>query len=70
MKQVFFFLLIGFCFSITTMAQKIYSEDADYKSDKSIYFVDSDYKADLKIYFVDSDYKAKWRDVSKKHLLY
>ncbi len=44
--------------------------DADYKAKKKIYFVDADYKADLKIYFVDAEYKAKWKDSSKKQLMY
>ena len=44
--------------------------DADYKAKKKIFFVGADYKADLKIHFVDSDSKAKWRESSKKHLVY
>ena len=49
---------------------KWFFTDTDYKAKKKIFFVGADYKADLKIYFVDSDSKAKWRESSKKHLVY
>ena len=49
---------------------KWYFVDAEYKADKKIYFEDAEYKADLKVYFVDSEYKAKWKNLSKKQLLY
>jgi len=39
-------------------AQKIYSEDAEYKADIKVYVVDAEYKADLLVYKEDAEYKA------------
>ena len=57
-KLVFIAAVIAVCSITFGFAQKIYSEDADYKADIKVYVTDADYKADLLVYKEDADYKA------------
>ena len=44
----------------------------DYRTaaDKTIRFVDDQFNADLKVYFTTEKYSAKWKNESKRHLMY
>jgi hypothetical protein len=69
MKKIILSITLLICCYISK-SQKLYSVNYESQADKKIYFVKYQSQADLKIYFVDYESQAKWKNNSKKHLLY
>lgn len=47
-----------------------YFTEYEYQADKTVCFVDKRYQADITVFFTNSKYSAKWRNESKRHLMY
>lgn len=59
MNRVAVFVSLLALASASCYAQKIYSEDKEYRADVKVFVVDKEYQADLVVYKTDRDYLAK-----------